>query len=101
MPAPMTTMSAVGAATGSVEPGAVALRGHPLALDRVGADLLGDNAAERRPLPLRQVLFRVPQIGADQRLAAMEIDFLGGDQDAAARHLALDRAGFQQRRVSG
>ena len=46
-----------------------------------------------------QHLFRVPQIGADQRLAAVEIDLLGGDQDAAARRLAVDRAGFEQRRI--
>src|SRR5205823_12441613 len=44
----------------SVQPGTVALGGEALALDRVGADLLGDDAAERRPLPLRQLLLRVP-----------------------------------------
>src|SRR5436190_19356686 len=83
----------------SIQAGAVALGGHPLALDRVGADLLGDDAAERRPFAARDVFFRVPQIGADQRLAAVEIHFFGGDQDAAARHLAVDGERPQQRRI--
>src|SRR5205085_8563170 len=51
--------------------GAVALGRQALALDGIGADLLGDDAAERRPLALWQVLVRVPQIGADQGLAAV------------------------------
>src|SRR5712691_994782 len=86
----------------SVEPGAVALGGVALGgLDRAFADLLGDDAPERGEIRLRDVLLRVPQIGADQRLAAVEIDLVGGDQDAAARHLAVDRAGFEQCRVRG
>lgn len=48
-----------------IKTGAVALRGHPLALDGVAADLLGDDAAERGELGLRGVLFRVPQVGSD------------------------------------
>src|SRR5262249_473246 len=63
------------------------------------AKLGGDDAAERRPLTFRQMLLRVPEIGADQRLAAMEIDFFGGDQDAAARRLAVDGKRFEQGRV--
>src|SRR5437763_9085939 len=90
IPPPMTMMSAVCAGTGSVKPGPVTLRGHPLALDRIGADLLGDDAAERRPLAFRHMFVRIPQIGPDQRLAAVAIDFLGGDQDAASRHFAVD-----------
>src|SRR5205823_113701 len=101
IPPPMTMMSAVCASTGSVKPRPIALRGHPLALDRIGPDLLGDDAAERRPFAFRHMLLRVPQVGADQRLAAVKVDFLGGDQDAAARHLAVDGAGFEQRRIGG
>src|SRR5947207_1177944 len=101
IPPPMTMMSAVCAGTGSVKPRPIALRGHPLALNRIGPDLLGDDAAERRPVALRHMLVRVPQIGADQSLAAVEIDFLRGDQDAASRHLAVDGAGFEQRRTGG
>src|SRR5947209_17824435 len=86
---------------GSIESRSVALRRHALALDRVGADLLGDDAAERRPLAFRDVLLRVPQIRPDQRLAAMEIDLFGGDQAAAPRHLAVDRQRLQQRRIGG
>jgi hypothetical protein len=74
-------------------------RGQTLALYGVSADLLGDDAAERRPLALRQLLLRVPQIGADQRLAAVEINLLGGDQDAAPRHLAIDGERLQQGRI--
>jgi len=71
-------------------------------LDRTAlVDLLGDDAAQRREVRLGDLLFRVPQIGADQRLAAMKIDFLGGDQDATARRFALHRGGFEQRRVGG
>src|SRR5580704_7995284 len=87
------------ATTELVEPRAVALGGEPLALLGVGADLLGDDAAERWPLTARDMLLRVPKVGADQRLAAVKIDLLGGHQDAAARHLAVDRERLQQRRV--
>src|SRR5204862_1505672 len=52
-----------------------------------------------RPLALWQVLVRVPQIGADQGLAAVEIDLFGGNQDAAARHLAVDGERLQQSRI--
>src|SRR5579872_1481979 len=101
IPAPMTMTSAVFPDTGSVKPGAVALGGHAFALFGVGADLLGNDAAERWPFATRHMLFRVPQIGADQRLAAVEIHLVGADQDAAARHLAVNRAGFEQRWVRG
>src|SRR5712691_8778350 len=97
-----SAVPAIAGQTRSVEPGAVALGGVAFGfLDRAFADLLGDDAAERGELRLSDVFFGVPQIGADQRLAAVEINFLGGDEDAAARHLAVDGARFEQRGIAG
>src|ERR1700721_2775916 len=103
IPAPITIRSAVSAKTRSVEPRDVAFLGHALSLFRLDllADLLGDDDAKRGEILARDVLFRIPQIRADQRLAAVEINLVGSHQDAAARRLAVDRGRAEQLGIDG
>ena len=47
------------------------------------------------------MLVRVPQIGADQRLAAVEIDLFGGDENPAAWDFAINCQWIEKLRVGG
>src|SRR5271157_2949720 len=70
-------------------------------LDADAANLVGKDAAERRELAAADLFLRVPQVGADQRLATMKINLVGRHQYPAAGDLAVDRKRFEQRRIGG
>src|SRR5215207_11257239 len=87
---PVTTRR--GAAQASVETVADALGDAGFGVgDRNAGNLIGEDRAEAREAVGRRPARLIPQAGADQRLAAMEISELDSDIEHAAGRNAADR----------